>query len=106
MDNLPTLRGFGDSAVVPIGKVKLRVLIDYVDVELFAYVVSATLLPADILIGQSLTELGDDRAYKTDSQLTLYQTTTNKTNSVAITTVLLTNDCEMKGDTVVKVNSL
>lgn len=81
----------------------MRVGIDYVIVELFAYVVPAAVLPADILIGQSFTELRNVRAYKTDTELTLYQTTCNQTNSVVIR---LKNDCEIKGNTVIWVNSL
>ncbi|KAL4721410.1 hypothetical protein ACJJTC_015065 [Scirpophaga incertulas] len=101
--NLPLLRGFGNNAIVPAGKVSIRIIVDLVDVELTAYVVSSSLLPTDVLIGQSLTEISTVRAYKTDKELTLYQVTANKTNTI----ILKPSKCAIiKKDTIVEVKSV
>lgn len=102
LDNLPTLKGFGNSTIVPSGKVEINISVDCVDVDLIAYVVPANFLPADILIGQTLTELPSVRVFKSDTELILYQIKPNKNNTV---TMKLTQKSIIKGDTVVKVTA-
>lgn len=99
-ESLPTLRGFGNSTIVPFGKAQVRVVVDFVDISVNVFVVPASLLPADILIGQSLTEYPSVRVYKTDKNLTLYQVTANKSNSIVLRTM---RDCNIKNDTIVEV---
>ncbi|CAK1593413.1 unnamed protein product [Parnassius mnemosyne] len=102
-DELPILRGFGNSAISPIGKAQVRVRVDFVDIGLIAYVVPASLLPAEVLIGQSLSEHPTVRVFKTDKELTLYQITANKSNLLVLTTV---DDYMIKNDTVIEAVSV
>lgn len=100
--NLPTLKSFGNSAIIPNGKVQICVAVDLVDAVLTAYVVSDFLLPAYILFGQTFTELSSVRVYKTDKELTLYQVTQNNTNSIIVDPL---NDHQLLGETKEEVNS-
>ncbi|KAL0901247.1 hypothetical protein ABMA27_006539 [Loxostege sticticalis] len=98
--NLPTLRGFGNSYIVPSGRTNIRLSVDLVQVQLTAFTVPAELLPADVLIGQSLTEHFSVRVFKTDKELVLYQITANKSNSLVLKVV---DDGKIDIDTLVPV---
>ncbi|KAI8430206.1 hypothetical protein MSG28_000554 [Choristoneura fumiferana] len=72
-DSLPTLKGFGSGTVMPKGRVRILVALDGVKEEIDAYLVEPSILPADMLVGQSFTELPQVRAYKTEHELIFYK---------------------------------
>lgn len=71
--NLPTLKGFASGSLVPNGRVNIRVQLDALDENVEAYLVNPSTIPADILVGQSLTELPRVRALKTNEKLVFYK---------------------------------
>lgn len=71
--NLPTLKGFASGVLVPSGRVNIRVKLDGLDESIDAYLVDSSVLPADVLVGQSLTELPHVRALKTNDSLLFYK---------------------------------
>ncbi|CAK1579718.1 unnamed protein product [Parnassius mnemosyne] len=90
--NLPKLKGFGNGILIPYGRIIIQVELDGINERVEAYLVEPNLLPADVLIGQSFTELPDVQAYKSDTKLTFYKklgTQTEKLPIVIIESVLL-----------------
>ncbi|KAL0894096.1 hypothetical protein ABMA27_014141 [Loxostege sticticalis] len=71
--NLPMLKGFASGVLVPSGRVNIRVTLDGLDENIEAYLVESSALPADVLVGQSLTELPQVRALKTNDKLVFYK---------------------------------
>lgn len=69
---LPVIKGFAMGSVVPLGKVIVNITVDAVEADVEAFVVEDHLLDTEVLIGQSLTELPNVIAHKTNSTLKLY----------------------------------
>lgn len=69
--NLPTLKGFASGILVPSGRVNINAKLDGLDENIEAYLVDPSVLPADMLVGQSLTELPQVRALKTNDQISM-----------------------------------
>lgn len=68
-DNLPNIRGFGNSVYIPVGKTKLTIRIGDVCADVEAYVVENSLLSKTLLIGQNFTERDDLIVIKTNERL-------------------------------------
>ncbi|KAG7311528.1 hypothetical protein JYU34_002574 [Plutella xylostella] len=71
-DNLPCIKGFTFGKMQPIGKVDIDLTLDFIKVNVQAYVVPDEFLSTDILVGQNVTELQDIVVFKTSSCLVLY----------------------------------
>ncbi|XP_063635150.1 uncharacterized protein LOC134805882 [Cydia splendana] len=72
--SLPTLRGFGHSAVVPKAEATVHVRIDEVEMELNVLVVDDAYLEDSLMIGRDFTEKPCVTALKNNKQLFLYHT--------------------------------
>lgn len=72
-NNLPTLTGFANGTLVPKGRVRVQIELEGLNEWIDAYLIESKYLPADILIGQTLTELPHVRIYKTDNALIFYK---------------------------------
>lgn len=76
-EQLPVIRGFGNSAVVPKFKSSIHIRIDEIDTELDVLVVDDAYLQTSILIGQNFTELASVTVLKDTERLFFYHTPFN-----------------------------
>lgn len=72
-DNLPTIKGFGHNAYVPLGKTTFTLKIGEVLANIEAYVVEESLLGATLLVGQNFTEREDLIVIKTSQSLEFHK---------------------------------
>lgn len=96
-NNLPTLRGFGNSAVQVIGKKCVSVLIDEVEADVELLIVPDESMQVPVMIGQSLTELPHIVVIKTSDKLQMLRvednliTLNNKVKLVCLNDITLLN---------------
>lgn len=69
--DLPSLRGFGNSVIDPIGMCNLELIVDNVKIVDDLLIVSDNYLKYDILLGQTTTEQSHVEVHKTSSQLNI-----------------------------------
>lgn len=70
---LPTLRGFGNSAVRALGKRRICVVIDEVKADVDLFIVPEEVMQVPVMIGQSFTEQPHVAVYKPKDALQLLQ---------------------------------
>lgn len=68
-DELPTLKGFGNSVIQPVGVSKGNVSVDGVCLNVDMVIVPDCYLNYEIMLGQTATEQSHIEAYKTDKEL-------------------------------------
>lgn len=83
--NLPTLQGFGNSAVEPLGRITVMLGIGTVKAETEVLVVSDQYLRTAILVGQSFTEKPNVILLKTESELLFITTPDLSDNDSKVT---------------------
>lgn len=71
--NLPAIKGFGNSTVIPICKTVVNVKIDEIEAEIELLVVSDEFLSTPLLLGQDLTELPFVTVIKDYNRLFFYK---------------------------------
>jgi hypothetical protein len=73
-DNLPSLKGFGNTYIHPIGKCVLQLQVQSVEASVDTLIVQDALLKHPILLGHTFTEQADIIIIKTNDQLILHKT--------------------------------
>lgn len=71
--NLPAIKGFGNSSVIPICKMMVNVKLDEIEAKIELLVVSDEFLQTPLLIGQDLTELPFVTVLKDNNRLFFYK---------------------------------
>lgn len=101
-DNLPVLRGFGNSVVQPTGKFEAQVTIDGVDAIIELLIVPDDVMRQPILIGQTFTELPFVVVLKTNNFLEISQLSNTVVTNTKVKLVC-TKDLSASGLAVVEV---
>lgn len=83
-DNLPVLRGFGDSIVNCLGKCDVTIKVDSAQASLEVYIVPDHLLQVSLLLGQSFTEQEHVLVFKTNERLCISSKETENNKAVII----------------------
>lgn len=73
-NDLPTLRGFGNSSVITLGKVRANVCVDGVSAEIDILIVPDDVMQIPLMIGQTFTEQSHVVIHKTSDCLKISQT--------------------------------
>lgn len=84
IDNLPVLRGFGNSLVNCLGKCSFSIKIDSVGAQVDALVVPDGYLRESLLIGQTFTEQDHIVVYKTKSELKFLNKSVHPNNKIQL----------------------
>lgn len=100
MNDLPTLRGFGDSVVNCLGKCDVEIEVDSAKASVEALIVPDHLLRVPLLLGQTFTEQAHVVVYKTNQLLNI--TTKSNNNFVLLRTC---NPELIKGFTEISIKS-
>ncbi|XP_069364889.1 uncharacterized protein [Maniola hyperantus] len=72
-DNVPVVKGFGQSSVVPLYKTNLFVRVDEIESDLEVLVIDDVHMQTSLIIGQNFTELPFITVLKDSSNLTFYK---------------------------------
>lgn len=72
-DELPNLRGFGNSSVKPLGVSRALITIDGVEAEVEVVIVPNQVMQNALIIGQTFTELPNIVVHKTSESLIFYE---------------------------------
>ncbi|XP_064292920.1 uncharacterized protein LOC135309976 [Plodia interpunctella] len=101
-NDLPTLRGFGNSIVKALGKIRVKVVIDDVQADIDIFVVPDDVMHMPLLIGQSFTEQPHILICKTSDNLEITQlpNVSYDTNKIKI---FCKNDVQVSGLTAIEV---
>lgn len=73
-EQLPIVKGFGNSTVQPVFQTTVVVKVDEIEAEITVLVVDDVYLPAPVLIGQNFTELPSVTLLKDNERLYFYHT--------------------------------
>lgn len=92
VDNLPTIRGFGNSIVQPKFQTSVRVRVDEVETELNVLAVDDSFLPAALLIGQNFTELPSVTVMKDNERLFFYHSPSEKFRDETLVNLFVEGD--------------
>lgn len=72
-DDVPIVKGFGQSSVVPVYKISVNVNIDEIEADIEVLVVDDVHMQTSLIIGQDFTELPYITVLKNSSKLTFYK---------------------------------
>ncbi|CAH2216071.1 jg26524, partial [Pararge aegeria aegeria] len=72
-DNVPVVKGFGQSSVIPLYKTTVSARIDEIESDIEALVVDDVYMQTSLIIGQNFTELPFITVLKDSSTLTFYK---------------------------------
>lgn len=73
-DNVPVVKGFGNSSILPLYKSFIKLILDDIEASLEVLVVSNQYMQNAMLIGQNFTELPYITVLKDSAKLTFYKT--------------------------------
>lgn len=73
-NNLPTIKGFGNSTVIPKFQSHVQIKIDEIETDLIVLAVDDNYLTTPMLIGQNFTELNSVTVMKNNERLIFYHT--------------------------------
>lgn len=73
IEDLPILKGFGNSNVQVIGKSRVNIIVDDVEADVDLYIVPDSAMHVPVMIGQTFTEQPHVVVYKTSEKLQLLQ---------------------------------